>query len=133
MSPPRGRLLTVLSVLFGILGLSNFIKFVPVTNDTGFVLLGERLSGTGNVVAGVIAGGVLLTYAAGIWQLRGWAVPLGWVYAAWVVANSILFRLRYPMPSATGQLIFEVTYSVVAITIAVGTAILLSRRRAHLV
>ena len=133
MSPPRGRLLTVLSVLFGILGLSNFIKFVPVTNDTGFVLLGERLSGTGNVVAGVIAGGVLLTYAAGIWQQRGWAVPLGWVYAAWVVANSILFRLRYPMPSATGQLIFEVTYSVVAITIAVGTAILLSRRRAHLV
>ncbi len=94
----RGKPLTALAVLFGLLAFSNFIKFVPVTDDTGFVLFGERLAGTANIVAGGIAGTILVVYAMGIWRLRRWALPLGWVYAAYVVVNSVCFRLRYPMP-----------------------------------
>jgi hypothetical protein len=119
-------------VLFGLLAFSNFIKFVPVTDDTGFVLFGERLAGTANVVAGGVAGTILVAYAMGIWRLRRWALPLGWIYAAYVVVNSVCFRLRYPMPTATGQRIFELTYAVVAIATAVGTALLLTRRRDQL-
>ena len=72
------------------------------------------------------------TYAVGIWRLRRWALPFAWAYAAYVVANSVFFRLRYPMPSALGQRIFEVTYAVVAIATAVGTALLLTRGRDQL-
>ena len=132
MTANRGPTLTALAVLFGLLAFSNFIKFVPVTHDTGFVLFGERLAGTANTVAGVIAGTILAVYAVGIWRLRRWALPFAWAYAAYVVANSVFFRLRYPMPSALGQRIFEVTYAVVAIATAVGTALLLTRGRDQL-
>lgn len=86
MSANRGPTLTALAVLFGLLAFGNVIKFVPVTHDTGFVLFGERLAGTTNTAAGVVAGTILVVYAVGIWRLRRWALPLGWVYAAHVVA-----------------------------------------------
>jgi hypothetical protein len=132
MLADRGRLLTVPSILFGILALSNFMKFLPLTDDTGFVLFGQRLAGAANVVAGLIAGTVLFVYAAGIWRLRRWALPLGWFYAAYVVANIVLYRLRHPMPSGTGGPIFEVAYAVIAIGVSTGTALLLMRRRSGL-
>jgi len=132
MTSDRGRVLTVLAVLYAILALSNLIKFLPLTDDTGFVLFGQRLAGTANVLAGLMAGAILIVYAAGIWRMRRWVLPLGWCYAAWVAANTVLFRVRYPMPAARGQQFFEVTYAVVAIGVSLGTALLLRRRRADL-
>ncbi len=131
-APERGRLLTILAVLIGVLALTNFAKPIAVTSDTGFVLFGERLAGLPNAVAGIIAGFVLLAYAAGIWRMRRWALTLGWVYAAYVVTNLVLFRLRNPMPVETGHQVFEIVYPLVAIAGAVGTAWLLSRRRVDL-
>jgi hypothetical protein len=129
MSQKRGRLLTVLAVLLGILALSNFTKFLPLTDDTGLVLFGRRLTGASNAIAGVIFGTILTVYAGGIWRLQRWALPLGWCYAAYVATNIVLFRMRYPMPDTTGQQIFEVLYAVIAVGAAVGTALLLTRRR----
>jgi hypothetical protein len=132
MIRPRGWLLSTLAALMGVLALTNFAKPIPVTSDTGFVLFGERLAGFPSAVAGVIAGLVLLAYAVGIWRLRKWALPLGWLYAAYVVINSALFRLRYPMPTETVHQVFEIAYAFVAIGGAVGTAWMLSRRRMDL-
>ena len=124
--------MTLLSLLIGILAVTNFAKPVPVTSDTGFVLFGERLAGTASAVAGAIAGVILTVYAVGIWRLRKWALPLGWVYSGYVVANIVLFRLRYPMPDETGHQVFEILYPIIAISGAVGTALLLTRRRRDL-
>ena len=126
--PLRGGLLSILAVLMGVLALTNFTKSIPVTSDTGFVFFGERLAGLPSAVAGAIAGLVLLSYALGIWRLRRWALPLGWLYAAYVVTNIALFRLRYPMPAEPSHRGFEIAYAVVAIGGAVGTAWALGRR-----
>lgn len=132
MEPERGRALTILAALFAILAITNFAKFLPVTSDTGFVLFGTRLAGAANVVAGLIAGVVVGTYAFGIWGMRRWALPMSWCYAAYVIANGILFRLTYPIPAELGGKIFEIGYSIVATGTAVGTAMLLSQRKAEL-
>jgi len=132
MANPRGTTLTVLAVLFGTLALSNFLKAAPITEDTGFVLFGNRLAGTANVLAGIFAGAVVGSYAVGIWQMRRWAVPLAWGYALYVVLNIVLFRMRHPMPESGSGQVFELVYAVVAIGVSTGTALLLTRRRDEL-
>ncbi|MBI3786092.1 MAG: hypothetical protein HY270_22115 [Deltaproteobacteria bacterium] len=131
-TPPRGRVLSVFSVLMGILAITNFAKPIPVTSDTGFVFFGERLAGFPSAAAGVIFGLILLAYAIGIWRMRSWALPLGWAYAAYVIVNGLLFRLRNPMPGETERQVFEVVYGIVAIGGAVALASLLTSRRSEL-
>ena len=135
MHATRGPLLTSIAILFVVLAVSDFLKpFGLEGADTGLVFLGRRLTGTGSAIAGPLLGLVLLAYAAGIWGLRQWVVPLAWIYAAYVVANVSLFPFRTPWPpdAGAGYLAFGVAYTILAIAGSVGVARVLSNRRADL-
>jgi len=128
----RGPLLTVLGLLFCLLGLSNITKPLQEAFGSGlrpgFVLFGHRLSGTANAVVGPLFGLYLLTYAAGIWRMRRWVLPVAVGYASYVTANLILFMVRDPDPMREG-LLFGVVYAVVALGVSWGAVVVLSQRR----
>ena len=133
--PDRGLLLTVLALLFGLLAFSDLTKPLQASLGAGlrpgFVLFGHRLSGTGNAVVGPLFGLYLLVYAAGIWRMRRWALPVGTVYAVYVIVNLTLFMVRDPEPMREGVLFGEI-YAVVAIGVSWGAVWVLSQRRAAL-
>ncbi len=128
----RGTPLTLCAILFGILAVSNLLKPVQLGGDhTGFVFLGQRLSGTTNLIVGPIFGLYLAAYAAGIWGLRRYALPMGVAYAAYVVVNLVLFGIRNPdAPSPFPG--FVVLYAAVAIGVSAGAVWLLRQRREEL-
>jgi len=135
-TPSRGPALTTAAILFGVLAVSNLAKPLQLGGDqTGFVFLGERLSGTPNTILGPLFGLYLGAYAIGIWTMRRWALPMAWAYAAYVVVNLVLFNFRTPPPpgAGAGWRVFGLVYAVVAIGVSVGTARLFARRRAALV
>ena len=125
------RVLKVFAVLFVVLAISNFLKPLQIGEDSGFVLFGERLSGTANAIAGPVFGAILLAYAAGIWRLKAYALPLGVAYAAYVLANLVLYSMRMPA-SEQPSLAFNVVYSIVALGVSWGAAYLLAKNRAAL-
>jgi len=133
--PDRGLLLTVLALLFGLLAFSDLTKPLQASLGAGlrpgFVLFGHRLSGTGNAVVGPLFGLYLLVYAAGIWRMHRWALPVGTVYAVYVIVNLTLFMVRDPEPMREGVL-FGAIYAVVAIGVSWGAVWVLSQRRAAL-
>jgi hypothetical protein len=130
--PDRGPLLTVLALSFGLPALDDLAKPLAASLGggvrPGFVLFGHRLSGTANAVIGPLFGLFLLVYAAGIWRMRRWALPMGTVYAAYVTLNLTLFMLRDPEPMREGVL-FGPIYAVVALGVSWGTVWVLSQRR----
>ena len=133
--PDRGPLLTTLALLFGLLAVSDLAKPLEASLGgglrPGFVLFGHRLSGPANAVVGPLFGLYLLVYAAGIWRMRWWALPIGVVYAIYVIVNLTLFTFRDPEPMHEGVL-FGVIYAVVAVGVSWGAVWLLSQRRAAL-
>ncbi len=134
-APQRGTALTILAILFGILAVSDIVKPFQFGGDqTGFVFFGKRLAGTPNMILGPLFGLYLLGYAAGIWAMRRWALPMAWIYVAYVIANLVLFTFRTPPPpgAGVGWQVFGIVYAIVAIGVSVGTARLLSRRQADL-
>jgi hypothetical protein len=100
--------------------------------QTGFVLFGERLSGTANAVAGPVFGAFLLAYAAGIWRMKRFALEMAYAYAAYVILNLVLFNVRTPQPPGAGNLVFGIVYSAVAIGVSSGAAYLLAKRKPEL-
>jgi hypothetical protein len=134
-TPTRGTALTTAAILFGILAVSNLAKPLQVLGgETGFVFLGQRLAGTANQVLGPLFGVFLMIYAAGIWRMRRYALPMGRLYAAYVLVNLILFPFRTPPPpgAGIGWQIFGLVYSAVAIGVSVGTWRLLAARQTEL-
>jgi hypothetical protein len=126
-------MLKVFAALFALLAVSNLLKpFGLEGEETGFVLLGRRLSGMQNAVVAPVFGVFLLTYAAGIWRMKRYALSTAYVYAAYVILNLILFSFRTPQHSELGYLIFGVVYSVLAIGGSCWAAYLLYQRRAEL-
>lgn len=125
----RGPLLTTAAVLFGILAVSNLLKPLQLGDETGFVLFGQRLTGTANALAGPAFGAALLAYAVGLWRMRRWALPLAWAYAAYVLVNLVLFTVRTPQAPGIGRQVFGLVYAVVALGVSVGTALLLRQRK----
>ena len=126
----RDRTLTVFAVVFGLLAVSNFLKPLQLGGSrTGFVFLGQRLSGTPNAIIGPLFGLYLLLYAVGIWRMRRYALPMAWAYAAYVVVNLLLFNVRTPRPPGTGYLLFGLVYMAVAVAVSSGAAWALSKRK----
>jgi hypothetical protein len=128
----RGGLLTAFAILFGVLAISNLLKPLELSEQTGFVLFGFRLKGTANLIAGPLFGLYLLAYAAGIWRMKRYSLSMGWAYAAYVVVNLVLYGLIAERPPGIGYVFFMVVYSVVAIGVSSGAVIVLNQRRNEL-
>jgi hypothetical protein len=125
----RGPWLTTCAVLFAILAVSNLLKpFQLLGPQTGFVLLGERLSGAANAIAGPVFGLFLAVYAYAIWTLRRFAVPMSHAYAAYVALNLALWTVRGPQPTHWGFAI----YAAIALGVSVGAAVSLTQRKHEL-
>jgi hypothetical protein len=124
----RGAALTIFAILFGLLAISDFMK--PFSHDpgVGFVFMGVRLKGTGNAVMGPLFGLCLAIYAYGIWAMRRFALPVAYIFTAWVVVNTVLFSMKNrnePHPS----LAFSIAATAIGIGVPLATALLLSRRQ----
>jgi hypothetical protein len=129
----RGTTLTIFAALFAILALSNLLKPLQIGGEeTGFVLFGTRLAGTPNVIAGIIAGLYLLVYAYGIWNMKRFAVGMAHAYALYVILNLLMFMFRDIEGADQLGIIGSIAYSGVAIGVSLGSAIMLTKRKAEL-
>ncbi len=129
----RSTALTFLAILFAILAVSDILKPLHLEGPTtGLVFFGKRLSGVPNAIVGPILGIFLLSYAAGIWRMRRYAMYLGYAYAIYVTINLVLFSARNPPPASRGEMIFGIVYIVFAIALSWGTAVLLRRSKGDL-
>lgn len=133
MATRRGRVLTILAVSFGFLAVSNVLKPLGLEGETtGFVFLGRRLSGVANLVLGPAFGIVLGVYAWSIWNLKRLALPISYAYAAYVVANLVLYGMREPVADGPGGIPVYLLYAALAIGASVTSAVLLTQRRDQL-
>jgi hypothetical protein len=107
-------ILRAFAVLFALLAVSNLLKPLELSAQTGFVFMGRRLEGTPNLIAAWSFAALLAAYAAALWREKAAALPLGLAYAAYVSANLFLFSLRMPAPTGNARL-FGLVYTVVAI------------------
>jgi hypothetical protein len=136
MSPraDRGWFLTLMTVLFIVLAISDFTKALQHarTPHLGLVLLGHRLEApTANIVGGILFGIVLLIYAIGMFRMRAWVLPLAIVYAFWVPVNEVMFWSLH----GTGEhptVGFIAFYLFVSLGGSIGTALYLTYHRARL-
>ena len=129
----RGTALTVFAVLFVLLAVSNLSKpFQLFGAQTGFVLFGQRLTGTANMMVGPLFALFLLFYASAIWRMKRFAMPMAHAYATYVILNLVLFSFNTPDPDGGGSTLFLVGYAVVAIGVSLGAALLLTKRKAEL-
>jgi hypothetical protein len=133
-SAGRGWFLTVMTVLFVVLALSDFTKALQFANDPavgGLVILGHKFRGVAhNLMLGPLFGLILLTYAYGIWKLRAWVLPLAIAYAFYVPVNMVLFWSLHQLAPPTK--VFIVIYLFLSLTGSVGTAIYLAYHRERL-
>jgi hypothetical protein len=127
----RGVPLTIFALLFVLLAISDFSK--PFSHDPGigFVCLGVRQTGSANAILGTLFGIGLLIFAYGIWTMRRYALPVAYIFTAWVCVNTILFRLKNPT-APQPSIVFTIFATLIGIGVPVATAIILSRRQAEL-
>lgn len=125
----RGVLLTIFAVLFALGAIQDALKpFRPTTN---LVFLGTRLTGTANIVMSVVVAIFLISYAAGVWHMSKYALPLSFIYGVYVVINIIGYSVRYAAHDKIPVWLF-VVFAVFAIAIPWGSAVILWQRRAEL-
>jgi len=124
-------ILKVLAGLFCLLAISNLLKPLQLTDDIGFVLLGRRLDGTANMIAGPLFAVYLAVYAAGIFRMKRYALPMGVVYAGYVIVNLIMWNFRMPEGAET-SLLFGIAYMTIAIGASSGAAALLWKHKNEL-
>ena len=131
----RGAVLTTFAVLFGLLAISNLLKPLQIGGArTGFVFFGTRLSGVANMIIGPLFGIFLAAYAAGIWRMKRYAMAMSHAYAVYVILNLFLFSELAPKPEGAGTnyAIMGVVYATVAVGVSLGSAIILTKRKAEL-
>jgi hypothetical protein len=130
----RGWFLTVMTVLFLLLALSDFTKALQFQGNPavgGIVVFGHKFHGVAhNLILGPIFGIVFLIYAYGIWKLRALILPLAFVYAFYVPYNLVLFW--YTQAPGPRPIPFIVVYLAIALTGSIGTAIYLAYHRERL-
>jgi len=130
MAEQQQRMFTIFTILFSLLAVSNLLKpFRLGSDETGFVLLGERLSGMANTIVGPLFGLFLALYAFAIWKRKRFAIPLGHAYATYVILNLILFQVKNVTPSSIGYVIIGIIYALIAVGVSLGAAIFLTRNK----
>ncbi len=131
----RGIFLSIMTMLFVLLAISNFTKPLQHLREPargGLVILGHRLETVGaNAVFGPLFGIILLAYAWGIWNLKRWVLPLAIVYAFYVPVNMVLFWYAHG-GDPNRSLRFIVIYLAFALTGSVGTGLYLTYYRESL-
>jgi len=144
MQNRRGGFLTVMAVLLALAMLVDVLKALSKPLPAGYKVAGLQMPPSGIVVLGVRHSGasagilallvavVLFFYTVGIWRMKRYALTLAWLYAAYAILNVTLFTIRNPAPPTRGATIFAIVYLVGAITLTLGTAIVLTRRRESL-
>ena len=132
MQPKRGVLLTIFAALFALGAIQDALKpFHLEGPTTGLVFLGTRLSGAANLVMSIALAIFLLSYAAGVWRMRKYALTLSFVYGVYVIINIVVFSIKYAGQD-NGPVVFLIIFTVLAIAIPWGSAVILWRRRAEL-
>jgi hypothetical protein len=130
----RGVFLTVMTVLFVVLAVSDFTKALQFAGNPsvgGLVVFGHKFHGIAhNLILGPLFGIVFLIYAFGIWKLRAWTLPLSIVYAFYVPYNLVLFW--YQQSPGPRPIPFIVFYLAVALIGSLGTAFYLVYHRERL-
>jgi hypothetical protein len=137
----RGWFLTTVAMLFVLLAMSNFLKPVLASAQTGLVFFGHRLSGLPNDILGPVFGFILVALAILIWRMRRPAIPLAWAYTAYVVANTVLYAIINPpgaagaggMKSQYARPVLAMVFLIVGLGVPLATAVVLTRRRAEVV
>jgi hypothetical protein len=130
MAEQQQRMFTIFTILFSLLAVSNLLKpFRLGSDETGFVLLGERLSGMANTIVGPLFGLFLALYAFAIWKRKRFAIPLGHAYATYVILNLILFQVKNVAPPGISYVIFGIIYALIAVCVSLGAAIFLTRNK----
>jgi hypothetical protein len=131
--PRRGATLTVFAVLFVIVAISNFLKPFHLEGPTsGFVFLGTRTAGIWNDILGPAFGILLVVYAIGIWRMKRYALPIGCIYAVYVILNIILYSARNRAEAHPPSFGFMIGFTIVAVGVSSASALILIRRRAEL-
>jgi hypothetical protein len=122
----RGDVLTIFAALFVLLALSDISK--PLSGGrAGLVFFGTKTTGLANAILAPALGIFLLIYARGIWRRRRWAVPMAWIYAAYVPINLALFTIKAPEKVAVAVLRLGLCRDL-ALGVSSGSAILLTRQ-----
>jgi hypothetical protein len=132
MQQSRGMALTVFAILFVLLAISDFAKPFQHDPGAGLVIFGIKTAGVTNAILAPLFGIFLAAYAAGIWRMRRWALPIAFAYAGYVTLNMILFSVFSAGAPKRPSIFFIVLTLGVGIGVPLATAILLSRRKAQL-
>lgn len=120
----RGAVLTIFAALFVLLALSDISK--PLSGGrAGLVFFGTKTKGLANAILAPAFGIFLLIYALGMWRRRRWAVPMAWIYAAYVPINLTLFTIKTPQKWQSP--FFASVYVAIALGVSSGSAIVLTR------
>jgi len=135
VNPERGPFLTVMAVLFALLAISDFTKplaFIHPTPTSGIVEFGHRFHNLPHTaILGVMFGVLFLFYAYGLWNLRGWVLPIAIGYAFYVPFNVTLFNSN-PEAGSQYSLAFTLIWLAIALGGSIGTAIYLAYNRERL-
>ena len=126
----RGVWLTIFAIALALMALSDFSKPFKMSPNVGFVFFGTKLTGIGNTVIAPLVGIMLAALAYGIWTLRQFALPIAYLYAAYVILNMLLFVIKYHGTAVTQEhsWAYLIPYPFVAIGVSSGAAWLLYRR-----
>ena len=131
VEPRTARIFRGLAICFWLLAVSNFSKPLQLSEHSGFVLFGSRLTGGDAVLWSVVFGLYLAVYGLGLWRMKRIVIGMAHAYAIYVVANLFLYWTNNPPPSGA-DVILAVLYSLVAVGVSAGSAVLLSLHRKEL-
>ena len=125
------RIFRGLAVCFWLLALSNFSKPLQLSEHSGFVLFGSRLTGGDAVLWSLVFGAYLVVYGLGLWYMKRIVIGMAHAYALYVIVNLFLYWSNNP-PPAGADVILAVLYSLIAVGVSLGSAVLLSMHRREL-
>ena len=132
MTNPRpDRVFRALAICFWLLAISNFSKPFQLTEHSGFVLFGSRLAGGDSVLWSLVFGIYLVIYGLGLWYMKRIVIGMAHAYALYVVVNLFLYWSNNPPPSGA-DVALAVMYSLIAVGVSAGSAVLLSVHRKEL-
>ena len=91
-------------------------------------MAGWKSRGAALTIFAILFGLCLALYAYGIWAMRRFALPVAYIYTAWVIVNMVLYSMKNrsePHPS----LIFTIAATAIGVGVPLATALIRSRRQ----